>query len=161
MTYKTADLVDTHDAEVRLCHLPFQLYGTRRRFHGRIVTVQTFEDNSLVRQTLEADGAGQVLVVDGGGSTRVALLGDMIAELAVAHRWEGVVINGAIRDSVEIGLLDVGVCALGRSPKKSSKTGSGAVGVTVTFGEVEFVPGGAVYVDDDGVLVADHLLDLP
>ncbi len=160
MTYKTADLVDTHDDEVRLCHLPFQLYGKRRNFNGTIVTIKTFEDNVLLKKTLETDGRGKVLVVDGGGSTRVALIGDMIAAIGMKNGWEGIIINGALRDSVDIGEMEFGIFVLGRSPKKSGKAGIGVVGVPVTFGNVDFLPGGHVYGDDDGVLVAAKKLKI-
>lgn len=151
---KTADLVDTHDAQVKLCQLQFQLLGKRRRFHGRIATVKCFEDNALLKQKLGEAGAGRVLVVDAGASLRVAVAGDLIAGLAHEKGWRGLVINGAIRDSVELSGLDFAVCALGRSPKKSGKKGTGEAEVPVSFGGVEFVPGHFVYADDDGVLVS-------
>ena len=95
MTFpKTADLVDAHDAEVHFCHLPFRRFGRRRGFFGRIRTVDTFEDNALVRRCLEQPGHGCVLVIDGKGSTRRALVGDQLAALAVQNGWAGVVVNG-------------------------------------------------------------------
>lgn len=151
---KTADLVDAHDAALRLCQLPFTLYGRRRTFHGCIVTVKTFEDNALLKKRLEEDGRGKVLVVDGAGSPRVALVGDLIGALAMKNGWNGLIINGSVRDVVELETLDFGVCALGRSPKKSQKLGTGSLDVPVFFGGVEFVPGQFVYADDDGVLVS-------
>jgi regulator of ribonuclease activity A len=151
---KTADLVDAHDFLVRHCQLPFRLLGTRRVFHGEIATLKTFEDNALLRKRLEGDGRGKVLVVDGGGSLRVALVGDQLGALAVKNGWSGLVINGAVRDVVALGSLELGVCALGSSPKKSSKLATGALDVPVHFGGVEFVPGQFVYADDDGVLVS-------
>lgn len=151
---KTADLVDTNDADVKLCQLQFQLLGQRRRFHGRISTVKCFEDNALLKQRLSEAGDGRVLVVDAGASLRVAVVGDLIAGLARKNGWSGIVINGAIRDSVELSALDFAVCALGRSPKKSGKKGTGETDVTVHFGGVEFVPGHSLYADDDGVLVS-------
>ncbi len=155
---KTADLVDGHDALVRFCHVQFQQFGRRRAFSGPISTVRTFEDNARLRAQLETPGQGRVLVVDGGGSTRCAVVGDVIAGLAMDNGWAGVVINGAIRDSAEIDAMDIGVFALGRSPKKSRKEGIGAVDETVSFGGVAFVPGQFVYCDADGVLVADEAL---
>ena len=151
---KTADLVDSHDAEVRFCHLPFRLFGKARGFCGKIRTVDTFEDNALVRRCLEQPGAGQVLVICGKGSTRVALVGDQLAALAVRNGWAGIVVNGAIRDSADIGAMDFGVFALGTSPKKSGKQATGSVDVPVSFGGVELVPGHWLYGDEDGILVA-------
>lgn len=155
---KTADLVDAHDAEVGFCHLPFRRFGRLRRIAGVIRTVRTFEDNTLVRKCLEEDGKGRVLVVDGAGSTRVALVGDVLAALARDHGWAGIVVNGGIRDSAEIDTMDVGVFALGTSPKKSAKGGFGEVDVPVRFGGVELVPGHVLYADDDGILVAARAL---
>jgi regulator of ribonuclease activity A len=151
---KTADLVDEHDAKVKLCQLQFQLLGARRRFHGRIATVKCFEDNALLKQKLGEPGEGRVLIVDAGASLRVAVAGDLIGGLALKNGWSGLIINGAIRDSVQLGALEFSVCALGRSPKKSGKRGTGETDVTVNFGGVDFVPGHFVYADDDGVLVS-------
>ncbi len=151
---RTADLVDAHDAQVKLCQLQFQLLGKRRRFHGRIATVKCFEDNVLLKQRLSEPGAGRVLVVDAGASLRVAVVGDVIAGLAQKNGWSGLIINGAIRDSLELSTFDFAVCALGRSPKKSAKKGTGESEVTVNFGGADFVPGHFVYADDDGVLVS-------
>lgn len=155
---KTADLVDAHDTEVRFCQAPLVLYGRRRFVEGTIVTVKTFEDNALLKRTLEGDGTGKVLVVDGGASRRVALIGDIIATIAQQSGWSGVVVNGALRDSVAIAEMDFAVFALARSPKKSSKLATGAVDVVVSFGGVEFVPGHTLYGDDDGILVAARAL---
>lgn len=152
---KTADLVDTNDAEVRFCEMQWKTYGRRKGFHGEVVTLKTFEDNRLLRATLESDGAGRVLVVDGGGSLRCALVGDQIAALGLANGWRGLLIHGAIRDSVDIDAMDFCVMALGQAPKKSGKTGHGARDVPLAFGNVEFRTGQYLYADADGVLVAD------
>jgi regulator of ribonuclease activity A len=151
---KTADLVDAHDAEVRFCQLPFERHGRRRPFHGTISTVKTFEDNALLKKRLEEPGNGRVLVIDGGGSGRVALVGDVIATLAQKNGWSGLIINGAVRDVAVLAEMDFAVFALHRSPKKSSKLGTGAADVPVSFGGVDFIPGQVVYADDDGVLVS-------
>jgi regulator of ribonuclease activity A len=152
---KTADLVDTNDADVRFCEMQWKSYGQRPAFHGEIVTLKTFEDNRLLRETLEGDGSGKVLVVDGGGSLRCALVGDQIAAIGEKNGWRGLVIHGAIRDAADIDLMDFRVLALGQSPKKSGKTGHGARDVLVRFGNVDFVPGQYLYADGDGVLVSD------
>lgn len=158
---KTADLVDHFDKEVRFCDLRMHLYGKRRGFSGTIQTVKTFEDNVLLRRCLEEeDGSGRVLVVDAGGSSRVAVIGDMIAEIGRASGWEGIVVNGSIRDVAEIGMMDFGIYALGSSPKKSGKAGTGAVGVPVSFGGVDFVPGHSLYADEDGILVRREMLSI-
>lgn len=155
---KTADLVDDHDDRVHLCDLPWRRFGQVRSFWGPIATVRCFEDNALLKRTLQERGDGRVLVVDGGGSTRRALIGDQIASILVASGWAGIVLNGAIRDSAEIDAMPVGVFCLGTTPKKSAKDGTGRRDVPVEFGGVEFRPGGFVYCDPDGVLVSAEAL---
>lgn len=156
---KTADLVDAHGQAVRLCHLPFLKLGRKTTFFGPVATVKCFEDNALLKAELQKPGEGRVMVVDGGGSTRCALLGDQIAMILRDSGWAGIVINGAVRDSIEIGEMEVGVFCLGTAPTKSSKEGVGRVGVPLRFGDVEFRPGMFAYADADGLLVSDERFD--
>jgi regulator of ribonuclease activity A len=116
-------------------------------------TVRCFEDNVLLKSLLSSPGDGAVLVVDGDGSYGTALMGDMIAQLAVDNGWAGVVIHGCVRDSVAIAAMPLGVKALGTNPRKSGKQGGGETDVTVQFGGVTFRPGARLYADEDGVLV--------
>ncbi|MFE3461112.1 ribonuclease E activity regulator RraA [Nocardiopsis aegyptia] len=152
-TFTTADLIDDHGDTLRSCSTQFRTLGGRARFHGPIRTVKCHEDNGLVKKVLNSPGDGAVLVVDGGGSLRSALLGDMIGASAVANGWAGVVVHGAVRDSVALAELDLGVKALGTNPRKSVKDGAGLADVTVTFGDVAFVPGEWLYSDEDGIVV--------
>ncbi|MGK5554151.1 ribonuclease E activity regulator RraA [Actinomadura kijaniata] len=154
MDFATADLMDDFGDELRSCETQFRQYGARTRFAGPVVTVRCHRDNGLVKKLLNSPGEGRVLVVDGGGSLASALMGDMIGAAAVANGWSGVVINGAVRDVVELARLDLGVKALGSNPRKSAKDGAGEVDVPVTFGGVEFRPGDWLYGDEDGVVVA-------
>lgn len=158
MTVVTADLFDRYEAKVASCQTQFRQFGARRAFHGQIVTVRCFEDNVLLKQALSTPGQGRVLVVDGGGSLGAALLGDVIGGIAVTHGWGGVLIHGAVRDTVALSRLELGVKALGTNPKKSLKKGTGEANVPVTFGGVTFVPGHFLYSDDDGVLVSPDAL---
>ncbi|SDJ83463.1 RraA family protein [Cryobacterium sp. Sr8] len=153
MTLLTADLYDERGEDLQSVAVQFQSVGGNARFSGPIRTVSCFEDNALVKAVLARPGAGAVLVVDGGGSLQTALMGDMIAESAVANGWAGVIINGAIRDRVAIGALALGVKALGSNPRKSNKTGKGSADVVVEFAGVLFRPGRMVYCDEDGILV--------
>ncbi|QTC91539.1 ribonuclease E activity regulator RraA [Brevundimonas goettingensis] len=154
----TADLIDAHEAVLVSCPLQFRNLGGRARFHGPVRTLKVLEDNALVKSILSSPGQGAVLVIDGGGSLNRALIGDIIAGLAVANGWVGVVVNGAIRDSVAIGALDLGLKALGTNPAKSRKTGAGEADISVTFGGVTFAPGQWLYSDEDGIVVAPHAL---
>lgn len=154
----TADLVDEFDAEVRLCQLQWHWFGQRRGFFGRATTLKCFEDNSLLRAALSEEGRGRVLVVDGAASLRCALIGDQIAALGRDNGWQGVIVNGAVRDGDVLAGMDFAVLALGRAPKKSTKTGQGWRDVPVTFGQTTIAPGAMIYADGDGVLVADRVL---
>ncbi|MGW2095484.1 ribonuclease E activity regulator RraA [Promicromonospora sukumoe] len=149
----TADLYDEHGEA--LASLPLQLrdFGGVRAFSGPVRTIRCHEDNGLVKVVTQTPGEGAVLVVDGGGSLRSALMGDLIAAAAVENGWAGAIIHGAIRDSVAIGGLALGVKALGTNPRKSSKTGAGVVDEPVEIGGVVFRPGAMVHADEDGVLV--------
>lgn len=158
MTYKTADLSDDHSDKLKVPYDMFQNYGLKPAFHGQVVTVKVFEDNVLVKAQLETDGRGKVLVVDGGGSMRCALLGDNVAALAEKNGWEGVIINGAIRDAADIDGMNVAIKALGTHPFKSVKKGQGEVNVPVTFGGITFFPGEYLYADADGIIVAPQQL---
>jgi regulator of ribonuclease activity A len=149
----TADICDEYGTAAAVCATQFRHYGSLRRFSGEVATVSCFEDNALVRATLAEPGHGRILVVDGGGSLGAALVGDNIADLAVACGWSGVIINGAVRDVARLREIDLGILALGSNPRRSGKTGAGAVGEPVTFGGVTFKPGHLVYADEDGVVV--------
>ncbi|MEV0381451.1 ribonuclease E activity regulator RraA [Nonomuraea sp. NPDC050643] len=153
MSMATADLYDERGDELDSCDLQLRQYGGRAAFHGTIATVRCHQDNVLLRSALMEPGAGRVLVVDGGGSLHCALMGDVIAGLAVANGWAGVVIHGAVRDVVALRELDLGVKALGSNPRKSAKEGDGERDVPVTFGGVTFSPGAELFSDDDGILV--------
>ncbi|EUA05163.1 putative regulator of ribonuclease activity [Mycobacterium kansasii 662] len=149
----TADLVDDIGPDVRSCDLQFRQFGGRAEFAGPISTVRCFQDNALLKSVLSQPGAGGVLVIDGAGSLHTALVGDVIAELARSNGWAGLVVHGAVRDSVTLRGIDIGIKALGTNPRKSTKTGAGERDVDVTVGGVTFVPGEVLYSDDDGIVV--------
>jgi regulator of ribonuclease activity A len=149
----TADLVDQYGAELRVCDVQFRQFGGQRVFTGPVRTVSCHEDNGLLRDLVRTPGAGGVLVVDGGGSLHSALVGDVLAGAAAESGWAGLVIHGAVRDSAALAGLGLGIKALGTNPRKSSKTGAGAVDVPVTFGGVTFQPGDVLHADDDGVVL--------
>ena len=158
MEFTTADLVDAHSDVVKSCEAQFRQYGGRVRFHGPVRTIRTSEDNALIKQTLSTPGEGAVLVVDGGASLRCALVGDIIAGLGQKNGWAGLVIWGAVRDTVALGGLDIGIKALGSNPWRSGKGGAGQLDVAVSFGGVEFRPGHWLYSDEDGILVSSRRL---
>ena len=158
MKFSTADLCDVYPERIRVVDALFQDYGGTGRFNGPVETVQVFEDNALVRSMLERAGEGRILVVDGGGSLRCALLGGRLAALGQANGWVGLLINGCIRDRDELASVSIGIRALNTNPMRPSKEGKGASGIAVSFGGVTFVPGKFLYVDHDGILLADRSL---
>ncbi|MDV9030718.1 ribonuclease E activity regulator RraA [Pseudomonas sp. RAC1] len=159
--YVTPDLCDAYADRVQVLEPMFSNFGGRDSFGGQIVTIKCFEDNSLVREQVELDGTGKVLVVDGGGSLRRALLGDMLAEKAAKHGWEGLVIYGCVRDVDVLAQTNVGVQALASHPMKTDKRGLGDLNVPVTFAGVTFRPGEYVYADNNGVIVSPSPLSQP
>jgi regulator of ribonuclease activity A len=153
--FNTADLCDQHPEVVRVASpVGFKDFGGTKNVHGKIQTVKCFEDNSLIRQALEQDGSGRVLVVDGGGSLRCALLGDVIGQLAVKNHWNGIIVHGCIRDSAALSRLSLGLKALNTNPLKSAKRNEGQRNITVRFADVDFVPDEFVYWDEDGIIVS-------
>jgi regulator of ribonuclease activity A len=149
----TADLYDEYEDRLASCLTPFREYGGRPHAWGRVATVRCVEDNVLVKAALSEPADGRVLVVDGAGSPRCALVGDVIAGLAVAHGWAGVIVHGMVRDTAALAALPISVKALGSNPRKSAKTGAGERDVPVEFGGVLFRPGDMLVSDEDGVVV--------
>lgn len=157
----TADLCDKYSDNLLIAEpIGFNDFGGNIGFYGKIHTVKCFENNHFVRAALEQDGAGKVLVVDGGGSMRCALLGDMLGELAVKNNWNGVVVYGCIRDSAAMAKLPLGVKALDTHPLKSVKKNEGEENIVVHFAGIDFTPGHYVYADGDGIIVSEKELSL-
>ncbi|WP_430791448.1 ribonuclease E activity regulator RraA [Virgibacillus flavescens] len=138
--------------------VPFRSFGKKKQFSGKIETVNVYEDNVLVVEALENVPEGSVIVVNGGGSNRCALLGDRLAGIAQERKLSGIIINGSVRDSADLANMDVGILALGTHPLKSRKLGKGERNSTLHFGGVEWRPGEYVYVDEDGVIVSKQPL---
>ncbi|MEJ2575444.1 MAG: ribonuclease E activity regulator RraA [Gammaproteobacteria bacterium] len=153
MACNTTDLCDQLGDAARVAAPLFRDFGGAIGFAGPISTVKCHEDNSLVRAALQEPGAGRVLVVDGGGSLRCALLGDMLAQFGVDNGWAGILVYGCIRDAGAIARMPIGVKALAAHPRKSVKRGIGERDVAVRFADVTFLPGDMLYADVDGVLV--------
>lgn len=153
MSWTTADICDEHGDAVRVLEPRFHHLGATDRFCGPAATVLALEDNSLVREALGEAGEGRILVVDGGGSLRCALVGDRLATLAVANGWTGIVVWGAVRDTAVLKTLDIGVAALATHPRRSVKRDTGERGVPVRIAGVTIAPGDWLYADGDGIVV--------
>lgn len=149
----TADVSDQNPDTSAALVLPMQQFGGRRTFAGGVSTVLCYEDNVLVRNAISEPGDGRVLVVDGGGSLRVALMGDSMVALAADNGWAGLVLNGAVRDVTRLGELPIGVRALGSTPRRSLKLGRGQRDCALCFGGIVVEPGDTLYSDDDGIVV--------
>lgn len=158
--YVTPDLCDVYP-EVEVLEPLFSNYGGRESFGGEIITIKCFEDNSLVKENVDKPGKGKVMVVDGGGSTRSALLGDMLAEKAAKNGWEGIIVYGCIRDVDVIMQTDLGVQALGTHPRKTDKKGIGEMNVVVKFAGVTIKPGMYAYADNNGIIISEKALSMP
>ncbi len=154
----TADLCDEHGDDVRVIPVAFRHYGAVTDFAGPASTLAVFEDNSLVRSALEEPGAGRVLVIDGGMSMRCALVGGNLGRLAEDNGWAGIVVAGAIRDTVEINQQAIGVRAVGTCPRKSVKRNVGRRDEPVEIAGTGIEAGDWVYADLDGVVVSDRRL---
>ena len=154
----TPDIADEYPTRVQALELPLQNFGAVRQFSGPALTVKCHEDNSLVKELVATPGRGQVIVVDGGGSVRRALLGDMLAEQAAKNGWAGLVIYGAIRDVDEIAVTPLGVQALGCCPLKTEKLGVGQRDLVLNFGGAQILPSDYLYADNNGVILSKEPL---
>ncbi|MEH0665240.1 putative 4-hydroxy-4-methyl-2-oxoglutarate aldolase [Vibrio scophthalmi] len=155
----TPDICDQHEDKVTLLELPLQSFGRKLAFWGEIVTIRCYHDNSKVRDMLSQDGSGKVLVVDGHGSCQKALLGDQLAIMAIENNWEGVIVNGAVRDVATMAEMELGIKALGTCPFKTEKRGAGEVNVTLTIQNQMIQPGDYIYADWNGVLMSSEALE--
>ena len=156
----TADICDAYPDRVQVADQPFRSYGGVSKFGGQVETVRCFEDNSVVRRALEVEGNGRILVVDGGTSMRVALLGDRLAALAIQNGWVGVVIEGCVRDVTALAELPIGIRALGSNPRRSVKRGQGQIGVMLRLGRMDVRSGWWLYADADGIVTLPHAAGL-
>lgn len=158
MKISTPDLCDQYEndtaVDLRVLDGIFRDFGGKSDFHGQAVTIKCFEDNSVVKKLVDTPGLGRVIVMDGGGSLRRAILGDMLAENAAKNGWAGLVINGCIRDCVEIAVTDIGVKAISTHPMKTEKRGLGDLDIPIRFAGQTINPGDWVYADRNGVLIS-------
>jgi len=156
MKFATADLFDNHADELQVCAPIFRDFGGNTDFCGPIRTLKVFESFGITKSTLATDGEGHVLVIDGGGSVRCAMLGDKLAQLAIDHNWKGILINGCVRDSAAISALPIGVKALTTNPTRPSLEGEGQLDIPIRFAGVTFHPGHFLYADADGVVLSEQ-----
>lgn len=159
MEYNTSALCDIYLDQVDVVEPMFSNYGGRTSFAGQITTVKCFEDNAVIRELLEEDGAGRVLLIDGGGSIRRALIDAELALLAEQNAWEGIVIYGAVREVDELEETNLGIQALNAIPVGAGQKGHADVDVPVNFGGVTFLAEDYLYADSTGILISQEPLD--
>ena len=160
MAIVTADIYDTYHAQLKVCELQFRSYGQHMSFYGECSTLTTYEDHTPVLKALSEPGRGRILIVDGGGSLRIGVMGDRLAAVGAENGWAGLVINGAIRDSLGINALPLGVKALGTTARRGWTPGPSQRDASVAFGSARFNPGDWIYADEDCVLASASPLDL-
>ena len=160
MTFTTANLCDAHSGgnNFQIAEAIFMTYGASSVFSGQITTVKTFEDDVMVRAVLEEKVQNRVLVIDGGGSHRCALVDSNLATLAIDNGWQGIVVYGCIRDSAKIAGLPIGIRALHTHPLKSHKKDHGDRDLLVSFAGVNFKKDHFLYADMDGIIVSATML---
>lgn len=156
--FATCDLCDAHEedtsGEFRVLPPVFRDYGAGRKFFGQVATLRCPEDNSRVREAVNSPGEGRVLVVDGGGSTRRALVGGNLAVAAAKNGWAGIVVDGAVRDTAELAASGIAIKALALMPLRSVKRGEGQRDLPVEIQGVTVRPGDWLYADEDGIVVS-------
>ena len=150
--FNTADLCDDHS--LIIAKPIFKSYGSRTHCFGKIKTVEAIDDNSYVKKLLQEDGSGYVMVVDGRGSEKCALVGDNLAALGAKNNWSGIIVNGCIRDSMEINNIGISIKAINLVPNKSEKKDIGKYGLDLNFAGVIFKENDFLYSDPDGIVIS-------
>jgi regulator of ribonuclease activity A len=160
--WSCADICDKYGDSVSYCNTyPFRHFTKTRKFHGPVVTIKCRDDNSKVKEQLGIPKRGHVLIVDGEGSTNRALLGDVIANSALSNGWAGIVVYGVVRDSEALEDMEgIGIIALGTNARKSDRKGEGSVNEQVTFCGLTITPDYHIYVDQDGIILAENPLEI-
>ncbi|PSW19258.1 ribonuclease E activity regulator RraA [Photobacterium sanctipauli] len=160
MEYNTSELCDIYLDKVDVVEPMFSSYGGRSSFGGQVTTIKCFEDSGVIRSVLEENGAGRVLLIDGGGSLRRALVDADLAQLAANNEWEGLIIYGCVRHVDDLDELEVGIHAMASIPVGADEQGIGEVDVAVNFGGVTFLPEDHIYADNTGVILSPEPLDI-
>jgi len=160
MEYNTSELCDLYADLIDVVEPIFSNYGGRSSFGGKVVTLKCFEANGLLSQVVESDGKGQVLVIDGGGSTRRALLDFTIAQTAAKNNWEGIICYGSVRDVDALEELEIGIQALVSIPVGAPDSDIGDSDVAINFSGVTFLPDDHVYADNTGIILSPDPLDI-
>lgn len=160
MEYNTSELCDLFADQVDVLDPILSHFGGRQSFGGLVSTVKCFEDNQVIYQALNDHGEGRVLVIDGGGSTRRALIDKSVIDAALNNNWEGIVCYGAVRDVDLLFDMDIGICALTSIPVGCNNYGQGEIDTPINFAGVTFIPDDHIYVDSTGLILSQEKLDI-
>ncbi|MBV7388475.1 ribonuclease E activity regulator RraA [Pasteurellaceae bacterium TAE3-ERU1] len=160
MRIDTSQLCDIYQDQIDVVEPIFSSFGGRTSFYGKVSTVKCFESNGLIEEILEEDGRGRVLLIDGGGSMRRALIDGYLAQLALENEWEGIIVYGAVRQLDVLEGLDIGIHALAPIPVSADERTTGDSDIPVNFGGVTFLPEDNVYADLTGIILSPEPLEL-
>ena len=160
MEYNTSELCDIYTDLIDVLEHVFSNYGGRSSFGGKVVTIKCFENNGLIAEVVDTDGTGKVLVIDGGGSTRRALIDINIAEQAAKNNWEGIICFGSVRDVDALEDIDIGIQGLLSIPVGASTSNIGESDLAINFAGVTFLPDDHIYADNTGVILSPEPLDI-
>jgi len=160
MEYNTTRLCSIYTDLIDVVDPIFSNYGGRYSFGGKVVTIKCFENNGLIEQIASTDGVGKVMVIDGGGSTRRALLNINIIDCAVENGWEGIVCYGSLCDVDALEEADIGIQSLVSIPVGASTSDAGESDLAVNFGGVTFLPDDYLYADNTGIILSPEPLDI-
>jgi len=160
MEYNTSELCNIYADLIDVVEPIFCNYSGRSSFGGQVVTIKCFENNGLIQQVVSTNGRGKVLVIDGGGSTRRALIDIRIAEMATENAWEGIICYGSVRDVDALEELDIGIQGLVSIPVGASDQDIGESDLAINFAGVTFLPEDHIYADNTGIILSPEPLDI-
>lgn len=160
MFIDTSELCDLYADQVDVVEPIFSSFGGVSQFFGKVTTIKCFENNGLIAEVLEENGEGRVLVIDGGGAVRRALVDAELAQLAADNGWEGIIVYGAVRQIQQLENIDIGIHALAPIPVGADDSDVGENDIPVNFGGVTFFPEDYIYADLTGIILSQEPLDL-
>ncbi|OUS26383.1 ribonuclease E activity regulator RraA [Thalassotalea sp. 42_200_T64] len=160
MEYNTSELCNLYADSVDVLEPMLSNYGGRSSFGGIVVTIKCFESNGIISETVEQDGTGKVLVIDGGGSTRRALIDSYIADTAAKHNWAGIICYGSVRDVDLLEDIELGIQAMVSIPVGADDSNVGETDLAINFAGVTILPDDHIYADNTGIILSPDPLDI-
>ena len=158
--FSVPDICDAHADNIQIGSLSFNSYGAKDIISGVIQTISCPDDNSLVKEILNQPGNNKVLIIDAKGVNHASMIGDQIASKALENNWNGIIVNGFVRDIEILKTIPIGIYAKGSIPKKTDKKGLGFLGVDVFIGGILIKTGNWVYLDSNGWVISKKELEL-